>query len=533
MLTGSLIAATLTVNAPSQHLAASLKDVGVFQYDIQPQTTLRTGFKKSSTNPRCLAVSRAHIYAAQATKAVVHVYSRQKGNLEATVPFPDRIHSVAFAEAAQVLILGTDDGKLVLWEVGTGRITTSSASHLQAVTQLRVTPDNDLILSGSPDTTVQIWSLSQLLSFSSSAHSYSGEASNVPINTFENHRNPITALSCGNSRSSTNFAVSAAADSTCHIWQIQSCQILRTVLLPAAPMCIAIDPADRAAYLGDESGSISHIDLIELGQSTVTSGESGRLTDIGKQKQWTTSSNAGSMHCLDVSYDGTYLVSGHTHGDLLRWDVAKHKVMSDVSKLGQPISNVQILRPEGLPEATPVSFDIVEVTKPRLEFAAQSDSGSTNIPATYKLHASLRGKRQSETNAVALAMTTDGWPSSILDAAVDAVSRSGADSQSQVPKSTLRQAETLKTENEQLKRNLAAHKEAELQRMERSLQRMARREDIDLDRRKAYHQAIKNGADRKTANGAMLEVEAASQRERDQLDADSDAEAFPDAMDVG
>jgi pre-rRNA-processing protein IPI3 len=532
MLTESLIAATLTANAPSQHLAAALKDVGVFQYDIQPQTTLRTGFKKSSVNPRCLAVDRSHVYAAQATKAVVHVYSRQKGNLEATVPFPDRIHTVAFAEAAQVLLLGTDDGKLVLWEVGTGRITSSSASHLQGVTQLCVTPDTDLILSGSPDTTVQIWSLSKLLSFSS-ANSYSGEASNGPINTFENHRSPISALSCGHSRSSTNFAISAAADSTCHVWQIETCQVLRTVLLPAAPTCIAIDPADRAAYFGDEAGSISQINMIELGQSTVPSADSGRPVDISKQKKWEPSSRSGSMLCLDVSYDGTYLVSGHAQGDLLRWDVAKHKVASDVSKLGQPISNVRILRPEGLPEATPIRFDIAEVTKPRLEFATQSDSGSTNIPASYKLQASLRGTRQARTDAVTLAMTTDGWPSSILDAAVEAISRNSADAQSQVSKSALRQAEALKTENEELKRTLAAQKEVELQRMERSLQRMARREDIDLDRRKAYHQAFKDGADRKGANGAMLAAEKASQGERDQLDAESDAEVFPDAMEVG
>ena len=65
-------------------------------------------------------MSSSHIYAAQADKAVVHVYSRARNNLEAVVPFPERIHSIALSNASEgiaVLILGTEGGRLILWEV--------------------------------------------------------------------------------------------------------------------------------------------------------------------------------------------------------------------------------------------------------------------------------------------------------------------------------------------------------------------------------------------------------------------------------
>ena len=91
------------------------KDVGIFVHELQPSPALRSGFKKSSTPCNCLAVSPTHIFAAQAETAIVNVYSREKGNQEATVHFPDRISSIALA--ADILVLGTQGGRLILWEV--------------------------------------------------------------------------------------------------------------------------------------------------------------------------------------------------------------------------------------------------------------------------------------------------------------------------------------------------------------------------------------------------------------------------------
>ena len=51
----------------------------------------------------------------------MHVYSRDQGNQEAIIPFPERIRSMAYAgtpeQDASILVLGTEAGALVLWEV--------------------------------------------------------------------------------------------------------------------------------------------------------------------------------------------------------------------------------------------------------------------------------------------------------------------------------------------------------------------------------------------------------------------------------
>lgn len=116
MLSESFVASTLSSpKTPS----ATLRDVGICVQEFLPSPQLRSTFKKSSTTPNCLAVSPSHIFSAQAEKAVVHVYSREKGNQEALVPFPERIRSIAVAgrKYGDVLVLGTEGGRLILWEV--------------------------------------------------------------------------------------------------------------------------------------------------------------------------------------------------------------------------------------------------------------------------------------------------------------------------------------------------------------------------------------------------------------------------------
>lgn len=90
------------------------KDIGIYHQNLSPYSVSHA-FKKSSAPPHCLAVSDTHIFAAQENKAHVHVYSRAKGNQECFVAFPERIRCLTLI--GQVLVLGTVEGRLILWEV--------------------------------------------------------------------------------------------------------------------------------------------------------------------------------------------------------------------------------------------------------------------------------------------------------------------------------------------------------------------------------------------------------------------------------
>lgn len=91
------------------------KDVGIYVHTLSPAYSVKSAFKKNSAAPNCVAVNESHIFAAQHEKAALHVYSRIRGNQEAYVPFPEKIRCVALA--GDVLILGTAEGRIMLWEV--------------------------------------------------------------------------------------------------------------------------------------------------------------------------------------------------------------------------------------------------------------------------------------------------------------------------------------------------------------------------------------------------------------------------------
>jgi pre-rRNA-processing protein IPI3 len=114
MLTEQFVAAISGSTKPNTGVT---KDQGIFVYEYQPLAAQRHVFKKSATAQNGIAVSSTHIFAAQTEKAIVHVYSREKGNQESIVPFPERIHSIALAAQDTVLLLGAESGRVLAWEV--------------------------------------------------------------------------------------------------------------------------------------------------------------------------------------------------------------------------------------------------------------------------------------------------------------------------------------------------------------------------------------------------------------------------------
>jgi pre-rRNA-processing protein IPI3 len=124
MLTEHLLTATssslLSSKPSSSVLSSASKDATLALHALNPSPSIITSFKKSSAPPKCVAVTSTHIFAAQEGKAVVNVYSREKSNLECTVAFNERISClivVGDKTGAGVLVLGTEGGRIILWEV--------------------------------------------------------------------------------------------------------------------------------------------------------------------------------------------------------------------------------------------------------------------------------------------------------------------------------------------------------------------------------------------------------------------------------
>lgn len=125
MLTESFVCSTTAVSQPASKAAAH----GIFEHTLSPVPSVRSSFKHSSALPNCLSLTSTHVFAAQDQKAVVHVYNRERGSLEARVPFNDKISSLALIGVNEyegqlgTLVLGMGAGRLLLWEVSALSVT--------------------------------------------------------------------------------------------------------------------------------------------------------------------------------------------------------------------------------------------------------------------------------------------------------------------------------------------------------------------------------------------------------------------------
>ncbi|CAD6502895.1 BgTH12-02569 [Blumeria graminis f. sp. triticale] len=348
----NFIVATRAHSSKTQN--GMLKDVGVYIHEIQPECTIRSSFKKGSAHPNSLAANSSHIFVAQADKAIVNVYSREKGNLEALVSFPERVHSLAIA-GESIVAVGLAEGRIILWEVSTGKQVSTSAAHLQIVDSLAAT---DLhILSGSTDSNIHVWSIPQLLGIPSNE-------TQEPLRCFSNHQAAISSMVLGHSIGNSNICVSSSVDSTIIVWNYLSGQLLRTFLLPKIPLCLGLDPCDRAVFAGLEDGSVQMIEFLTLDSVK------NPLYDIElqatpvqvKSTPWNPPIDAGSALAISLSYDGTYLLTGHESGKVYRWDTGNRRFASECVDFSSPVTNLKI----ELPFPKKKNLKICVVSKPKL-----------------------------------------------------------------------------------------------------------------------------------------------------------------------
>ncbi|KAF2110222.1 WD domain-containing protein [Lophiotrema nucula] len=387
MLTEQFVASIAAHTKPNTGVT---KDAGIFVHEHQPLSAQRHVFKKSVTAPNGLGVSESHVFAAQDGKAVVHVYHREKGNQEAVIPFNERVRSLAMAgQTGALVVMGLESGRICVWEVASGRLVSTSTSHLQPVTVLAVDPTGNFFLSGADDAMIHVWNLPSILSFSP-------DTSRAPIHTLSTHRGPITSLVCGHSSSSGNIAVSVSQDRTAMVWDYHNGQMLRTYLLPEAPTAVVLDPADRAFYVAYEDGSLQTIIFYDEAQQktpvdVLRDGSSSHIpvTPSPKTRFNAESQKLGAAMSLSLSWDGTTLLSGHASGKIATWDIAKGNYISTVVNLPGPVTNLQFLAPTGFTNASEPKLKIHTVTKPKQDLG--SANGSGYVPANYALNVQFPG----------------------------------------------------------------------------------------------------------------------------------------------
>lgn len=374
---------------------SSQKDGAIFLYQWRPVVSQEHVLKKSSTARNSLAVTDTHVFAAQADKAVVYVYSLVKNNLEAIVPFSEKITSIAIDGNTKVLILGTATGRILLWEICSGRLVSTPEAHLGDVTVLAVDPTSNFLLSGSEDASLHVWSLNALLDFSRLPDGAVQTGSKPLIYTVE-HQSAVRAIACGHSYGSGIIAISACENPPCAmVWDLRKGTVLRTYLLDHTPTALAMDVLDRGFYVAYLDGSVQLINFFDSEDPSPKPVQDTKYmyTAISprSKSRWTMAdsyidsenSDLNSALCLLLSRDGTRLLSGHKNGAIVTWQVATGSYEMKFGTLPGPVSNLMSIPAASLSRRSLPKIIIDSIVKPRQGSAAVGPSDSGLVPDQY------------------------------------------------------------------------------------------------------------------------------------------------------
>lgn len=204
---------------------------------------------------------------------------------------------------------------------------------MQAISCIAATPFH--VLTASDDSNINVWSLARLLEFDA-------QAELEPELVLSNHRGAITDLVVGPGTSPhTNVCVSASRDKTCIVWNYQTGQILRTLLFPSPPLCVALDPGARAAIVAAEGGTLFVAEF--FGKTPLLGSQAEDPASIVIQVNepiGTADEEAGETQCLATSYDGTTILTGHTRGKVLKWTLAPGTHPTELANLNSSVTNV-------------------------------------------------------------------------------------------------------------------------------------------------------------------------------------------------
>ncbi|MEA5562183.1 hypothetical protein [Planktothrix agardhii] len=193
------------------------------------------------------------------------------------------VNSVAISPDGQILVSGSDDKTIKIWQLSTGEELRILTGHSESVNSVAISPDGQTLLSGSRDNTIKIWRLS------------TGEE----LRTLTVHSDSVNFVAISPDGqilvSSSHTVVSDIYDNTIKIWQLSTGRELRTLTC-----CWDSNPIDSVAISPDGQTLVSGSDREIM------------IWDLSSGQKLRTLTGAGSINSLAISPDGQILASSDT-----------------------------------------------------------------------------------------------------------------------------------------------------------------------------------------------------------------------------
>ncbi|XP_065036490.1 protein ROOT INITIATION DEFECTIVE 3-like isoform X2 [Musa acuminata AAA Group] len=215
---------------------------------------------------------------------------------------------------------GGPSGIIYLWEVASGKLLTRWHAHYRSVTCLTLSKDESLLISGSEDGSVRVWSLMMLLLV-------------FFIDIAFRNMLYVSLMLLRDMGYAT--PLSSQPQRIEHIWSLSEGLLLRSITFPSIIDAIVMDPGEHVFYAGGRDGKIYIAAL---------NAECNRNSIHGMFIIGALYDHSKAITCLAFSTDGVTLVSGTEDGIVKVWDTKTKHVTRVLKHAKGPINNVLIVR---------------------------------------------------------------------------------------------------------------------------------------------------------------------------------------------
>ncbi|XP_022768749.1 protein ROOT INITIATION DEFECTIVE 3 isoform X3 [Durio zibethinus] len=315
-------------------IASSSIDCGIGCWDLQTGAE-QLRYKTCASPPHgltsvgCRFLACSQLRDPSATSGHVFYWSWFKPQAEVKSFPAEPIKPLAANSEGSYIVGGGSSGDIYFWEVATGRLLRKWHAHYRAVTSLVFSEDNSLLISGSEDGCVRVWSL--FIIFDDVRRQ---QASHLYEYSFTEHTLRVTDIVMGYGGSSA-IIVSASEDRTCKVWSLFRGRLLRNIVFPSIIDAIALDPGEHVFYAGSRDGKIYIAAL---------NAESSPSSSYGLHIIGSLSDHSKPVTCLAYSAEGNLLLSGSEDGLVRVWDVKTQNIIRMFRHAKGPVNNILIVR---------------------------------------------------------------------------------------------------------------------------------------------------------------------------------------------
>ena len=276
-------------------------------------TSLHHTIGAHTSDINCVAFSNDNLIATASADKTARLWSTDDFSEHPHSPLCGHqyyVHCCTFSPFGTILATCSTDGKLILWDVKTGKKT--AVMHHESHNSIRIcrfSPNSKYILTGSDDETMGMWEVS----------------SKKLLRTFVGHE--ASVVGCDFSPDS-NFIVSGSCNGDIQVWDAiyghGKCLKYIDEGHDLGVSCCQFSPTyGSAKSVSTDSGCVTFMlasggqdDVIKLWNFEAVIGSASVRLDL----RMTLKGHAGPVTCCDYSHDGCLIASGSIDKTVRLWD---------------------------------------------------------------------------------------------------------------------------------------------------------------------------------------------------------------------